>query len=234
MAASFGTAIHNTLRFAGLILKNEGRLPTIERLLEIFEAQVGRIDVPADEFDNLMRRGVDSLTAWLAQRGGELSSSDLFEYDFQNENSRLGDIRLAGKVDRLIIDEKRRAITVVDYKTGRAYSRWQPGIVKLHMYRQQLLFYKLLIENSGRFRRYKVERGIIEFVEPDEDGQIRNLELPYADEELNHTIELIKAVWRAVQSLKLPDASAYPATLVGIRRFETDLIKSISQSKTGR
>ncbi|MBX4190987.1 ATP-dependent helicase [Candidatus Saccharibacteria bacterium] len=233
VADSFGTAIHNTLRFAGQILRREGKLPTKEQLIDIFEAQLGRIELPAEEYENLSLRGADSLRAWLNQRGGQLKATDLFEYDFQNENSKIGDMRLSGKADRIIIDEKRRSITVLDYKTGRAYQRWQPGVVKLHMHRQQLIFYKLLIENSARFRKYRVEKGIIEFVEPDEDGQIRQLELLYDDDELNQTARLVKAVWKAVQSLQFPDTSSYAPTLAGIRQFEQDLIKEFKQSKNG-
>lgn len=232
VADSFGTAIHNTLRFAGHILKTDDLLPKLTQLQDIFSAQLGRIDLPADEVENLRVRGKDSLRAWLAQQGNSLNTTDFFEYDFQNETSRLGDIPLSGKVDRICIDEKRRTITVIDYKTGRAYTRWQSGVVKLHLYQQQLMFYKLLIENSARFRRYKVQKGIIEFVEPDTDGQIRRLELTYEDERLNEFASLISAVWRAIQSLQLPETSGYPPTLAGIRQFERDLINS--QTKTGR
>jgi hypothetical protein len=201
--------------------------------MEIFAAQLGRIELPADEYENLKQRGSDSLRAWLAQASDQLNPADLFEYDFQKAGSRLGEAQLAGKVDKLSIDEKRRTITVIDYKTGRAYSKWQSGVVKLHLHRQQLLFYKLLIENSAQFRKYKVEKGIIEFVEPDEDGQIRRLELIFDDQDVNKTAALIQAVWEAIQSLKLPDISGYQATLAGIRQFEQDLIEA-HQSKTGQ
>jgi hypothetical protein len=100
------------------------------------------------------------------------------------------------------------------------------------MYRQQLIFYKLLIENSARFRKYKVHKGIIEFVEPDPEGHIRRLELIYDDETLNHMSSLIKAVWRSIQSLKLPDISSYSPTLTGIKQFERDLIENHPESKS--
>jgi hypothetical protein len=50
---AFGTALHNSLRFAGNIFIKEGQLPSEKRLIEIFDAQLVRIDLPADEFDNL-------------------------------------------------------------------------------------------------------------------------------------------------------------------------------------
>jgi hypothetical protein len=148
----------------------------------------------------------------------------MFEYDFQNENSHLNEVKLTGKVDRMAIDEKHRKITVVDYKTGRSYTRWQPGIVKLHLFQRQLMFYKLLIESSNRYKNYEVEKGIIEFVEPDEKGKIRRLEFNYDKQQLDTSNALIKAVWAAVQTLKFPDTAAYPASLTGIKKFEKDLI----------
>ena len=222
---SFGTAVHNTLRFAARILQQEGKLPTEPRIIEIFNAQLQRDELPLDELENLLLRGTACLQTWLEQRGPDLKPGDFYEYDFQNEKSRVGDVALSGKIDRIIIDEKRRVIHVLDYKTGRAYGRWQPGIVKLHLFRQQLMIYKLLIENSARFREYKVEKGIIEFVEPDENGQITRLELDYDNDSMERTIKLIKAVWKSVQSLKFPDISSYPLTFTGIKQFEDDLLK---------
>ncbi len=223
---AFGTAIHSSLRFAGRILINEGRLPSPARLIEIFNAQLGNIELPPEELANLSRRGHDSLRSWLAQAGKDLRRTDRFEYDFQDEGAIVGPARLSGKVDRLVIDERRRTIRVIDYKTGRAYQRWQPGVVKLHLFQQQLIIYKFLVENSGRFKSYKVEKGIIEFVEPDENGKISRLELVYDDKQLKRVTELIRAVWAHIQSLKFPDTSAYPPTLAGIRKFEDDLINN--------
>jgi DNA helicase-2/ATP-dependent DNA helicase PcrA len=221
---AFGTALHNSLRFAGNIFIKEGQLPSEKRLIEIFDAQLVRIDLPADEFDNLSDRGHDSLRAWLAQRGKELKPSDRFEYDFQKENSRLDVVRLGGRVDRMMVDEKRRAITVVDYKIGRPYDHWQSNIAKLHMFRHQLLFYKLLIEASSRFKKYRVEKGIIEFIEPDEQGRISRLELDYEHQALERAGNLLSSVWQSIQSLQFPDTNAYPKTLAGVRQFENDLI----------
>lgn len=225
LTSAFGTSIHNSLRFAGNILINEGSLPSEKRLLEIFEAQLDRIEIGTDEQANLLERGRSSLHHWLAQAGSQLNKTDRFEYDFKNEGSILGDSRLAGKVDRLIINEKHRRITIVDYKTGQSYRRWQSGTIKLHKFRQQLLFYKFLIENSARYRKYKLDRGIIEFVEPDEEGNINRLELIYDDQDMAQAGRLIRGVWRHVQSLDFPDISAYPPTIVGIRKFEADLSK---------
>ncbi len=224
LTSAFGTAIHNSLRSAGNIFLSEGSLPTDERLFEIFEAQLNRIELPADELANLADRGKASLKSWLYQRGKELKRTDRFEYNFAGEGSQAGGARLTGQIDRLAVNEKIKKITVHDYKTGQSYSRWQPGIIKLHKFRQQLLFYKLLIENSARFRGYEVEKGIIEFVEPDESGNLNQLELTYSDDDVQAALSLIGSVWIHIQNLDFPDTSQYPPTIGGIRQFEADLI----------
>jgi RecB family exonuclease len=183
------------------------------------------VELPSDAMDNLQERGRTALKAWLAQRGKEIAKTDRFEYDFHNEGSAIEDVRLSGKVDRLIVDEKRRRITVVDYKTGKPYKKWQASIPKLHKIRLQIYFYKFLVESSARFRGYEVERGIVEFVEPDENGRINQLVLEFDEEELKRTAALANAVWQRTKNLDFPDVSGYPPTLAGIRKFEADLIK---------
>jgi DNA helicase-2/ATP-dependent DNA helicase PcrA len=220
---AYGTAIHNSLRFIGRIAADEGKVPGEDRIIDIFTAQISRTDIPTDDQAALLERGSLTLHQWLAQRADSLKPTDRYEYNFRSEGSMSGDTRLSGIVDRLVIDEKTRTITVIDYKVGQSYSRWQPGVIKLHNFRKQLLFYKLLVESSARFRNYRVTKGIIEFVEPDEQGRIRQLELEYDETELLELVKLINGIWRSIQSLELPDTSAYQPSLAGIRKFEAEL-----------
>jgi DNA helicase-2/ATP-dependent DNA helicase PcrA len=222
VTSAFGTAVHNSLRFAGNILINEGHLPSPVRLNDIFKAQLARIELTTEERERLEQRGLISLEAWLNTTAQELKQTDRFEYNCQSSVTTIS-ARLTGKMDRLIVDEKNHHITVLDYKTGQPYKRWQSGVIKLHKFRQQLNFYKLLIESSPRFRGYEVVESIIEFVEPDEYGQINRLALNYEQKELEQTVQLIEGVWRRIQQLDFPDISNYPPSLAGIRQFEDDL-----------
>jgi hypothetical protein len=80
-----------------------------------------------------------------------------------------------------------------------------------------------LIENSSRFRNYKVTHGIIEFVEPDERGQINRLELDYNQSKLEANVKLINGVWSRIQALDFPDTRTYLPSLKGIHQFEQDI-----------
>ena len=136
---------------------------------------------------------------------------------------RLNDIPLTGKIDRLHLDQAAKTITIYDYKTGPAHSRWVSDS-RLHHYKLQLYFYKLLVQNATAFRGYRVEQGVVEFVEPDDNGRIHHLPLDYTAKDQAVAEQLILAVWRRMHNLELPDSSSYDASLSGIKQFEADLI----------
>jgi RecB family exonuclease len=138
----------------------------------------------------------------------------------------LGDIPLSGKIDRIVLNPKKMTAAVIDFKTGQPYSIWQKNVPKLHQYRQQLMIYKILIENSKRFAGYTVNKGILEFIEPDEEGNLISLELEYDKAELDQLKELVTAIWGHIIELDFPDISKYPPTMAGIRQFENDLLTS--------
>ncbi len=222
---AFGSALHNTLRFGGNMYIRDGRAPELNRLIEIFDAQLDRYVLPRKETVNLKARGHASLKAWLDQSAVRLKPNDRLEYGFNNDNVHYGLANLTGVADRLEVDENKRTVDIIDYKTGRSYSRWHPGVIKLHFFEMQLKIYKLLVENSARYKGYWVRTGIIEFVEPDEDGQIIRLELAFNDSLDNTLLNLLNGVWQSIQSLDFPDTSGYPKALSGIKEFESDLIK---------
>ncbi|MBX4199654.1 PD-(D/E)XK nuclease family protein, partial [Candidatus Saccharibacteria bacterium] len=224
-SARYGTAIHETIRYAYQTAIREKKPPSLELVLQRFEERLNRQKLATLDHELFLDRGRSSLTAWLAQKGGNFKPLDRFEFSFRHEASFVGLAHLSGNVDRMRIDPKGRTITVTDFKTGQPYHKWVNSNIRLYKYRQQLLFYKLLIESSRDYKSYRVETGIIEFVEPDEFGNIVQLELDYDDAEVEYMRKLIQAIWQSVQNLDFPDISAYPQTVAGIKQFEEDLIK---------
>jgi DNA helicase-2/ATP-dependent DNA helicase PcrA len=216
-AANYGIAIHSTVR-RYLQDKQRGADVSRENMVAYFEKQLSGRKLPGEEFELLLDRGRVALTAWLNQTLHEVSAEDRFEHNFKNESGFVGDAHMTGK--------KNKTATVVDFKTGQSYAKWASNI-KLHKYRQQLLIYKILVESSARFAGYKVEKGILEFVEPNEEGLIIELELNFDNKEVEEIKSLIKAVWQRIKALDLPDVSKYSPTIVGVREFEKDLIAGL-------
>lgn len=226
--ASYGSAIHESLRWFMVSAGQRNRQPDNEQFRQYFERQLKIKRLTKDEFDLLLNRGKITLTKWRQQQHGPFKSDDRYEYNFVSDGVFIGDTAVSGKIDRLIIDKNVKKLNIVDFKTGAAYQRWDPRVIKLHKYRQQLMMYKLLAENSARFRGYEVNKLALEFVEPDSEGRIRVLELKPTAEELEAMRKLVLAIWRRAQILDLPDISRYPKTIAGILEFERDLIKEVS------
>ncbi|MBI1952472.1 ATP-dependent helicase [Candidatus Saccharibacteria bacterium] len=219
--SAFGTAMHDALAWSGNKKAKDGKLPATSKVIERFYKKLDGGWLREDERQILRERGAKAIPVWLTQIGPQLQPSDKYEKNFSSEGVVLNGAKLTGKVDRLIINSKKRSITVVDIKTGKSYSAWKRE-TKTHKFRQQLMFYKLLVEGSSAYKGYDVDKGIIEFAEP-EDGKIIRLPIDYDKNELDDFKKLIHGVWSRIQALDLPDTSKYPPSLKGITQFEADL-----------
>lgn len=219
----FGNAIHETLQWVQRMVSEKGSVPSTREAVTYFAARMRRKKLTEQRIALEVERGETALAAYLAERSGQYKPADKAEQSFGNENAFLGDVRLGGKVDRLEIDRKSKEITVVDYKTGKSFPKWQSD-AKLYTYRRQLYSYKILIEHSSTFAGYRVPRGRLEFVEPDTTNRINVLEVAFTDTEVAHTEHLMSALWRHVHSLDFPKTDQYSANLAGIKQFEQDLI----------
>jgi len=226
--ASYGSAVHESLRWYMTSASQRGRLPDSENFLQYFEKQLKNKRLTKEDYDQLLNRGKISLTKWRQSQKTPFKTDDKYEYNFSGDGVFVGVTNATGKIDRLIIYKKDKTISIVDFKTGAAYRKWDPRVIKLHKYRQQLLMYMLLVENSPRFKGYKVKNLALEFVEPDSEGHIQILELKPTDDDIENVKKLITSIWNRVQTLNFPDTSKYPPTISGILAFEKDLIKEAS------
>ena len=109
------------------------------------------------------------------------TTTQLPELNFSSQEVVLGDARLTGKLDLVDIDGQQKTIFVTDYKTGKPANSWRghndTEKIKLHKYRQQLMFYQLLVESSHDYGDFTFTGACLQFVEPDmKTGDILSLE----------------------------------------------------------
>jgi DNA helicase-2/ATP-dependent DNA helicase PcrA len=230
MGAVFGSAVHAVLQRAHVHLSSSGEKRPVEDILHDFELQLQNSRLNERDFNYLLEKGSDVLPIYLSERYSTFAPEQLAEYSFTNQGVTIGEARLTGAIDLLDIDKKTGRVIVTDYKTGKPSTSWRGNTeyekIKLHKYRQQLMMYKLLVEGSRDFGdNYKVESGLIEFVESDGDGSVHRLEMVFDGEELERFKALVQIVWRHVMELNMPDTSKYPPNYKGIRSFEDDLLK---------
>jgi len=221
----FGNAMHETLEWIHSVVKRKGELPSEKQVLLTFEQRLRAKRLSEQRAVLLLGRGVDALRAYLAQRRHTIDPGAHSEFNFRGEGVFVDDAHLGGKIDKLIVDKEAKTITIVDYKTGRAHSRWTRE-VKLHKYEQQLYFYKLLVEGSHTFAGYTVTDAYLEFVEPDEQGNITELHIQFDEAKMEGLKQLIRIIWRRVKLLDLPDISEYSTDLAGVEAFEAFLLEN--------
>ncbi len=228
-SAAYGDSIHQALKWLHGELRQNGNLPDTSAIQKYFEDVLSRKHLKKSDHTRLKARGDDALKRFIKEKGGIFEAKDLAERGFNNDGVVIGEAHLSGKIDIIhFVDSS--VVTVYDFKTGKPAAGWR-GVdsiekIKLHKYRQQLLFYKLLVENSASFHgRLKVGKGRLEFVEADANGKLLpGLDLVYEPSELTRFATLINSVWKRIMNLDFPDISQYEKSLKGIQQFEEDLI----------
>lgn len=227
--ANYGTAIHATLQRAHDYLRAHKSPQPEEDIIHEFGKSLDRMQFTDEERARYLQQGGDALRTFLRAKYDSFNPSQQAELNFNHQDVWLDDVHLTGKLDVVEFDQDAMTAKVTDYKTGGVLTNWDKGVdyqkIKAHKYRQQLLFYKLLIEHSREWQRYTMSCGVLQFVEPNPAGEIVSLELTDIDpDELSRFTQLIRAVWRHIHDLNFPDTSAYEQSIVGIRQFEDDLL----------
>ena len=228
-AAAYGTAIHNSLQQTHYLLSTDHQLPSIEQILQFFQKSLEDQHLPADDFQLYLDKGQSALTTFINTKASDFHDTDLAELDFSNQGVIIGEAKLTGKLDVVDIDKQNKTIFVTDYKTGKPSHSWKGSAdyekIKLHKYRQQLMFYQLLVESSRDYSNFTFTGGRLQFVEPDmKTGDILSLEDTFSREELTEFTQLIEIIWRKITSLDMPDISDYSADYKGMLQFENDLL----------
>mgnify|MGYP000859488823 CR=1 FL=1 len=226
----YGSAIHKALEEAEVFAVKEKKVPQLELLLATFEREMkyGRL-LPHDE-EKLLERGRGVLSRFYELRKDTFNGSSLVEIDFKHEGVVIDGAHVTGKIDTMKEVED-KVYHVTDLKTGKGFSSFEEeklteyDEIKLHHYRHQLLFYKLLIENGRRYQGSKVVSGSLLFVEEEVDGAIQELALSFdSPQEEERLKELMRIVYEKIVTLDFPDISQYEKNRKGIEAFEDDLL----------
>lgn len=228
-SAGYGSAIHATLQRTHAHLTATGKHRPIEDILHDFEENLESQHLSEKDLHHYLQKGSDTLTAFLNEKYASFTHDQKVELNFSHQSVFLGKAHLTGSLD--LVDFKDQSVIVTDYKTGKAVRSWTGKTdyekVKLHRYKQQLMFYNLLILNSRDYNRYAFEKGVLQFVEPTRSGEILAIDATFTPDDLDRFSKLIQVVWRHIKSLDLPDTSAFEPTYKGILEFEQSLLDEL-------
>lgn len=197
----FGNAIHTTLDWYQKRLA-EGKNISLPQVLAEFDKQLDKRYISRARLDDYRMRGHNALSSYIPASDHMFKKPAKSEVDFRKEGVILGEAHLTGKLDRIEIDEQNKTIDIVDFKTGAPLTKWDTSL-KAQKYKQQLYFYKLLIEGSHSYAGYKVTSARLEFVEPDSRGNaVTALYVDFNDQELQKTKAFIAEIWQKIKDLQ--------------------------------
>ena len=228
-SGSYGSAMHKAIELLYAHFKHEKELPFATRLIAWFTSALEKERLAPEDFTMYSEKGADALAKFYAAKNEQWRQSDMIEMNFKNQGVLVGDAHLTGKLDKMVFLEDAREIEVHDFKTGNPADEWEgEGVYekkKLHSYKRQLVFYKLLVEHSRDFEgKYTVNKGVLEFLEPYR-GNMIDLPLVIAPEDVERARALINAVYKKIKALDFPDISHYSKDVSGIIAFEDDLLR---------
>lgn len=228
----YGTAMHAIIRDVYGYLTEHGKLPSLHQVKDWLVGTITAARISEEETRVLIERGFAALHVFMKDYAPKFAADHVIERDFMRQHVSIGEARITGKIDRMILNNSEKTITVSDFKTGSILAKWSESDeykkVKAWRNRMQLMVYKLLVEHARDYAGvWTVEKAELVFVEPALDGTIHTLPLTYTDEELVRTKKLITAVYKNICTLEFPDTSELLQAndgLSAIKRFEDRLL----------
>jgi superfamily I DNA/RNA helicase len=237
--SSYGTAIHKSLQdFYNQNAKTKTK-PNLEFLIENFEMSLNLQKMTKQDREKLREFGKHNLCKWFDLKL-EMEKEYKVEHSFSS-GIKVGKAVITGNLDKIILDNRNRTITVVDYKTGTIFQQWdrykvqpkskimQVGDLKKSKeqgYHNQLVFYKLLIENSSEFKnKYQANLGQIEFIDCSYRAAsyhyktLPMLDLHITEVESQRLEKIIQAVWHRIMNLDFSIPKEFEDSIVGTKEW---------------
>jgi DNA helicase-2/ATP-dependent DNA helicase PcrA len=196
----YGIAVHSALK--DFFDKYREEDPGKEFLLTKYTDYLNRQPMAQTDYEEWRRRGGEYLGGYYDFWQGRWAQRTITEKKIRGV-VLTEEIKLKGDIDKIeFMGEKQ--VAVVDYKTSKPKTRGQiEGTVKDGdgNIKRQLVFYKLLLDRYEP-GKYQFEKGVVEFLRPDEKGQYHREEFIINQKEVDELIAEIKRVADEIITLK--------------------------------
>ena len=219
-ALAYGDLVHKTFEY---ITKNKA---SRDDALEYFVSELEKKELPSDVLRKMREKGVEDIAVALEAFNSILIDGKA-EVNLGVEKLSIEGVPVTGKIDHIMVDEENKMIEIYDFKTGGYHKEKWRSHATLYKYMLQLGFYKLLLNNSPTYSKYRVERAHILFVTPDKDNEVYDKIYEFNDEDEKELKALIKAIYREVSSLEFmndPNVFIPSDSKIGLKEIK-DFIK---------
>jgi DNA helicase-2/ATP-dependent DNA helicase PcrA len=197
----YGQAIHETLKIFFDKYKNNEDLSK-KQFLDLFEGFLRRKPFSSSDYEESRTKGLEALEGYFKAYKGSWLRSLFTEFGIAGVSLPITDdegkkhkLELRGVLDKLEL-ENGSEVTVVDYKTRQPITRNEIEGKTKHGtgdYKRQLTFYKILLDNYEQ-GKYKMRQGVIDFIEPDQNGTFKREAFDITAAEVKELEQLIQKV----------------------------------------
>lgn len=204
-SAVHGSAMHKALEKAQLrsntLSEENWNEDLISFLSKTYQQEVNKSSLDPESKESLIEQAKYTFNKFESDISNLFKNETLSEVDIK---TNLEEIKLSGKLDAIIIDRETGTAIVRDYKTGRPKTKMEDR------YKNQLYFYKLLLEHSGTLalegrrqgegKEIKLSGAELVYLHPSEESVV-TLKLNYSETEYQQFKELIKQTWQEIMNL---------------------------------
>lgn len=213
-AAATGLAMHTALQQYFLLMQRDkkAQFPPVEKLVGYFTNEMDRMKNLFSEQSWQQRRALGQKVLqryWTEQIPYWRKRSKV---EFELKNVELEGIPLKGVIDKIEYSEQ-NTLRIVDYKTG-IYDKKRSAFPSEELplggdYYRQLLFYKVLVEQSHLFSE-TVAKGVISWIEPNNKGNLVYDEMAFTKEDSTWMRQLITETYANIRQLKFDTGCGEP------------------------
>ncbi|MBD3270596.1 AAA family ATPase [Candidatus Peregrinibacteria bacterium] len=202
--SAMGSAIHSTLDYYFRSYKQTGSKPPLDLMLIKYKSALEKELLEEKDFQERLELGIQILTDYFHENQDNFSGDIETEYNFSSHGVNVDGIPITGKIDKITFNSD-QTLTVTDFKTGNpdnAISKVKHG----EDYWRQLIFYKILSDDSPQFNnqfKQKAKIGQIEFVEKSKKtGTYINKSISFDKNSIDEVKENIRFVHQQIQNLE--------------------------------
>lgn len=193
---AYGNSIHATFE------KITNDKISDEEAIKFFLDDIEKASVEPEILAQLREKGPQNLAISLKIFGETLRAPNAkAEVNIGPEKLVINGVPVTGKIDHIAIDEKNKTIEIYDFKTSHYHKEKWESQDSLYKYSLQLSFYKLLLNHSKVYSKYKIERAHILFVSPDGDGEVHDKIYEFTEENEQALLDLMSAVYKNIINL---------------------------------
>lgn len=214
---ALGSAVHSALEYFFAEYEKKNVLPIEQDLILSFNRFLRREILTKDQEHDAREVGENIMHEYYQHYKHDFIRATKREYNFSSHGVVVDGVPITGLIDKIELldpnDKQKNGIwregarvNIVDYKTGKP----ENGLKKLSKngdYYRQLVFYKLLCDESPRFP-FTFASAEIDFVQKSEKKGFIKKQVIITDEEVSDLKKQIKEIWNQIQNLSFFDDGA--------------------------